>query len=298
MNGGRGSPWHILGIPPTSDAREIRSAYVRALKAIDVDADPAAFIALRGALEAAQAVAAQAEFGGADEQDRPGQDDPATAPRAEVDSPQRALVQLLRESYAPCAPSPEQSLAMLELWSEIVSDPRLEHVEHFADTERWAAELIAATVPFSDPLVVPAVLRFGWTSRAGTIGLDPAPRFLVARAGPLSLASELRAPDHPLHAAWSELTRPPDPDGGLRRGQVSAVEIDKLVSMVLRTQPELYTSFEPGRLALWQIRPSAYFQAATDAPKVGRAYGYYWLFAFGAMVILKIIAAISMASGR
>ncbi|MGA9027455.1 MAG: hypothetical protein WB440_15485 [Steroidobacteraceae bacterium] len=45
--------WETLGITRTGDKTVIRRAYVRRLRAIDVEADPAAFMALRAAYEAA-----------------------------------------------------------------------------------------------------------------------------------------------------------------------------------------------------------------------------------------------------
>src|SRR6185503_8554752 len=53
------SAWTVLGIERTSDLAEIRRAYARRLKAIDVDADPQAFIKLREALQRASAEAAR-----------------------------------------------------------------------------------------------------------------------------------------------------------------------------------------------------------------------------------------------
>lgn len=46
--------WNELGIEPTDDLRAIRIAYAQRLKAIDVEADPHAFVALRQAFEAAR----------------------------------------------------------------------------------------------------------------------------------------------------------------------------------------------------------------------------------------------------
>ncbi|MDG2533944.1 hypothetical protein P6144_09825 [Sphingomonas sp. HITSZ_GF] len=52
-----GPAWKRLGLAPTEDQREIRRAYARQLKAIDVERDPQAFIALREAFEDAQHIA-------------------------------------------------------------------------------------------------------------------------------------------------------------------------------------------------------------------------------------------------
>src|SRR4051794_19992018 len=53
------SPWAILGIEPTGDAKTIRRAYAAGLRAIDADREPAAFQRLRAAYEAALHGAAQ-----------------------------------------------------------------------------------------------------------------------------------------------------------------------------------------------------------------------------------------------
>jgi hypothetical protein len=66
-------PWAALGLAPGSDPDAIRRAYAARLKAIDVDADPTAFMRLRAAYDAALA-------GAPDDADDAGPRLPARAP--------------------------------------------------------------------------------------------------------------------------------------------------------------------------------------------------------------------------
>lgn len=52
-------PWSVLGLPATADSGEIRRAYAAALKAMEIDTDPAAYANLRRARDAALAQARQ-----------------------------------------------------------------------------------------------------------------------------------------------------------------------------------------------------------------------------------------------
>lgn len=54
--------WHILGIEPTTDEREIRRAYARELKQRRPDQDPQGFQELREAFDAAKRYASQPEY--------------------------------------------------------------------------------------------------------------------------------------------------------------------------------------------------------------------------------------------
>jgi TPR repeat protein len=60
---GRASLWAVIGIAPTTDTRAIRKAYTAKLKALNVEEQPAAFIELREAFEAALAHAERGAAG-------------------------------------------------------------------------------------------------------------------------------------------------------------------------------------------------------------------------------------------
>ena len=53
--------WDTLGIPPTTDLREVRRAYAARLRCLDVDREPAVFMRLRDAFERATAACGASE---------------------------------------------------------------------------------------------------------------------------------------------------------------------------------------------------------------------------------------------
>lgn len=283
-------PWKLLGIEPTEDSREIRRAYAVRLKTIDVDRDPQAFIALREALEQAQNEARWMAFSredeekeGEDDEDSPdgAEDDDATpfpfhfdfddfdrdslaaevalAPAApnpwgpptdkDYDDRARALAQLLYE-HAEESPDARQAEAMLEHWQRIIRDPRMQEMSFYADAENWFADLIARTTPFSDPLVTPVSDFFGWMRGAGEIGQGPAIAYVVRRRQSLLYLDDIRHPEHRLHAAFVELTRPADERS--RRSWTGRGKIRELLATVRTHYPELEGSFDPARVALWE----------------------------------------------
>jgi hypothetical protein len=175
--------WALLGIEPTDDKRAVRMAYTQRLKETDVDSDPAAFIRLRKALDEALFWGTskpdweEEDWGGDLEQwpdianlqfaFQPGAFDlrmdegewRPDLPAASEDRLGMACAELDRLLFADEEPDPEQIAA---LGGEIMSDPELVNVDRAAETERWLAQLIPAGAPRSDPLIEPAVARFGW----------------------------------------------------------------------------------------------------------------------------------------
>jgi hypothetical protein len=171
------SPWHALGIAPTSDRQAIRRAYAARLKAIDREHDIQAFLRLRAAFEAAMRGTAlhsvelppigQSQAPEATEPDalsaireRLRQGDPAKAwslfQKADLADalPLTAIGELEEDLLALAAPMrtlPPETLAALVRrfrWDEAVHKLRAAKPALFAqldrrlDAERWHADLV------------------------------------------------------------------------------------------------------------------------------------------------------------
>jgi hypothetical protein len=137
----RRPPWSSLGIDPTGDEREIKRAYAKKLKEIDVEAEPAKFIALRKQFEQAQSEARwigrdEAEDWGDDEdwdnEDGDDEADEAAETEAGVSGPMDADLWALGDVggvafTAPVVPLPERA----NPWGQV----RDRVAAHFADIE-------------------------------------------------------------------------------------------------------------------------------------------------------------------
>lgn len=225
--------WHALGIEPTSDTRAIRTAYARKLKTIDPDRDPQAFIALRQAFEGAQQAAQWIDR--EDQWEDPEWDEEADEPAIEIASQMppavetrdeileqparpepwrpiapadadfhaRALMRKLHELHEAADPALEAAAEreILDHWNAMIGDPRMQEVAFYADAERWFADLIARTLPWSDALVAPASDYFGWMAAADTISQSPAAAYIVQRRRSIAFFEAVRKPGHPSNAA-------------------------------------------------------------------------------------------------
>lgn len=234
----RSGPWAILGIDPTDDRREVKRAYSRILKTIDVDADPAAFVRLRGALDQALAWGAQLDWYGDDApEEGGGEAAPAAAASdlAETDGTpedeeadggddffdwdqwdvrpappaEGAVGTLCRDLDAAltgeAAPAPERVAA---LGDAILTHPELGHIDRAREVEQWLADAIAGSFPRSDPLVDPAIDHFGW-DKGGSLRRDWAVERVVRRSDDLRYLAEVSQPFHGHNAALEELKGPP-----------------------------------------------------------------------------------------
>lgn len=301
--------WDLLGIEPTSDVRAIKKAYARQLKAIDPEADPQAFVALREAFETAKIEAEWidrpdedaiqvvslygAPIAAAPARSAP-QDDRWTSEPATPQDHAQALAALLyaHNREGPWA-TPEQRDTMLAHWHAIIGDPRMQEVAFYADSEQWFAETIARTSRFSDPLVIPAVDYFEWLRTDGSVHQARAVAYLTHRYRALKFLESIQQPGNRHYEAWCELTTPAGP--GDARGRVLVRKIHRLLHQVRTEYPDFESRFDPGRLDLWDARrtapePEYHDTSREDAAWAKRRARNSALLIFAGILVLSLIS--------
>lgn len=277
------NPWEVLGLPPTGEAREIRRAYARLLKSIDVEDEPERFATLREAFERALALAeagvivqpseeveestaADDRWTTSDQSDVPETQpegsvsrsetlEPDSAQHAEITEINRhaeALERLLTPHYNEWTnASQDEAEAMLAHWAAIAADPRLEDLGFYAQAENWIAEMVARACPFSDPLAPLVAERFGWFAGADLLGQSPAVRFILDRCATLAFLQDIAQKSHPLHRAWRELTKPATEKS--RRGWgTSRRRVAELLTVIRRDHPAVERYLDSWRVGLWE----------------------------------------------
>lgn len=170
---------------------------------------------------------------------------------ADADAHARALATLLyaNDPQAQPYPSDAQTEEMLAHWRAIAADPRMQEIAFFADADRWTSELIARTVPFSDPLVPLATRHFGWTREQGAITQSDAVARVTERYRMLEFLDAVKLKQHPLNEAWRELTRPANER--TRRGIANGRRVRQLLRIVRDKYPDMEGCFDTTRVALW-----------------------------------------------
>lgn len=302
--------WEALGIAPTSETREIKRGYARALKQIDVDAEPERFAALREAYDYAVWLA-ESDMVEADDAMAPAADeqvesdyrdqlwsgppmampqvlDTSSTPDADptdgtlhaVDTPtgsplpppnpwERAAIDLaarhageleamLAAQYGKqIVALPAEAAVIRDHWHAVTKDPRMAEIGHYAAVETWISDIVASGCPFSDPVIPDVVDYFGWTEKAGMIGLSRAPQFLVDRRKSLDFLQSISNGTHPLHKAWNELTTPAN-EYSVRGTGVPRKKVVELLKVIRADHPHLEHQFDGRRIALWENGKSGF----------------------------------------
>jgi len=303
--------WALLGIAPTDEPREVKRAYARVLKTIDPDSDPQAFKDLRAAYETALAWGTrvpewESEDDGEDGDwaeteplpeagwDRgdlfsslgiPAWDwDPAWRPASAAQVGGRAgelareLEELLFGGAVP------DSDAVARVGEALLAETEDAHVDVAAAVEAWLVEAIASSAPRSDPLIAPALRRFGWGRVETEWRHDNAVASVLARRRDLPFAAALRRESHPQHRAFLELSGPPRSRVGLLELGIAA-DVRELLRIVDDEHPTVASDLDPDSLAWWR----RYF-LGPHLPD------FYWLIVFLLSPLLIVAAKLAWDS--
>lgn len=239
----RRGPWRLLGIDAKdSDERAVKRAYAQKLKAIDVDADPAGFIALRKAMEQALDELRWRDHPEADDWDddwyeeeddtpfiasrltTPAElttesaaepDDAVAEPPPATDKnpdPLAALNDELKLLWGLLFDEQDSDGARWQIelcWRQIMDNPALGRIDILADVEQWFAGAIAQSLPRSDPLVWPAIKFFNWSGDERRWNGDGRVAAILRRQRDLYFLHQLVQPDNLLHYAYNLLHQSP-----------------------------------------------------------------------------------------
>jgi hypothetical protein len=268
--------WKTLGIERTEDLAAIRRAYAKRLKAIDVEAEPQAFIALREARDHALSMALlPMPEEGLPEAGEPGDrsfevlfaDDPGgtvfvpdlaagTEPADPDEAERRALfIEIDNLLFGEEEPDPER---LQDSAQRLLDRPEMENIGLAAEIEAWIAGEAAASIPRSDPILPLLVERFGWEDREEAWDAPWDVDLLVQRHRGRRLIDAASTPGNGWHRAWLQLVgdEPTLPwDRYFRRG-----EVRRFLTLVREHYPGAEAELNPHRVALWDAHYSGGIQ--------------------------------------
>lgn len=253
--------WNELGIEATDDLVAIRRAYSARLKQIDADQDRDGFICLREAYDLARAEAARRL--------EPAYDAPLPAePLTEAAAPVIEAAPDFDDAPAVIAPQydtqpfqridailfsdraaePGDSAELRALTEQILSQQRMELIEHSRDIEGWLADTIAQSDPRGDAMLEPAIARFGWDRDSARWDEHPIIAHLVERRKGAEMLERLAQPDNQFHKAYLDLT--------IGTGKLSTRgghdwNILDLINMIRAEAPYAETRLDGERLNQW-----------------------------------------------
>lgn len=275
--------WRVLGIPRESDRAAIRRAYAQKLRVTHPEDDPQGFMALRQAYEAGlqwvdhdrrweeegddlePVERAPVAVFAADAPARAPDDESVLVPEPDPEARAADHAELRRLTFALDAalrgPWSGDTAALTAKLDAILAAPALIEIAVRDSIETWLADLLADTIPRSDPVLMPAIKAFGWENE----GKHPDAIWRVlGRIDEWRVIQGLRRGDHALSSAWNALTRSAAPDwqrriGALRPG--IAGQVQQLFNLADYQVPGIAHSFDPQAVMWWR--------GHLDAPRFG-----------------------------
>ena len=263
------SVWSALGLAPTDDRRAIKRAYAAKLKAIDVDQDPDAFIALRHTLELALRLAEHPQLveeeEAQEEEQAPEQEEDdwesRSHPAPDAGSFNLSFIAIPGWTVAPEQPSDTPAFAALETLlyetddpariaaatEALLASPALQSIDGAQDAEIWCARTILAHMPRADPMIVPAMHRFGWLEEDRNWTRRDIVARVMARHRDRWFLHDIAQPGHEHHRAWQALSRPFVARGA---GRIAG-RVETLLKMIRGTHRTLLQDLDAESIARW-----------------------------------------------
>lgn len=147
-------------------------------------------------------------------------------------------------------------------------------------TDTWLGDTLARAWPRSAPFVADAAETFGWEGQAGMLGERPTVAFLNARLKGMRFHEKVLQPDHSLHKAWMELSRP-GPASWFHRTRTGGSEVERLILGVRQRFPELEHHWDGERVASWEQAPKT---ASEGGPGI-------WIWVLIGVGVLRLLSA-------
>ncbi|MCW3846703.1 hypothetical protein OF829_05590 [Sphingomonas sp. LB-2] len=280
-----GSPWTRLGIAPTDDQAAIKRAYAAQLKAIDVDADPNAFIALREAFDRARTMKLrrQQSYSAGELVLAPLPEQPASpAPQPEPEPEAEPRPKWI-EHFEAIQTLVYGDRSREDIYDEIcarmarlLASPEMEQIDHAIAIETWAADLILAGIPRTNAVMASAINGFGWFARAEKWDCPPAIIAVVNRNADCEFLRAIQRSTGPTHQACRLLM---DPDR--RPSNHYADSVAQLLKVVHTQHPTLIAEFPRESVAAWEALIER--RHASAPARIGRGFerlnariGYWW----------------------
>ena len=243
-----GGIWDVLGIAPTNDRRAIRGAYAARLKAIDVEADPKAFIELREAMERALMTANDPVDGveASWEVESPAVDAVERDAEHALDGETRQIVRMLYDGYHPGETDESLVQCLYRIWA----NPAVQHIEMSGRIEDWLATIIADRLPMADPLIEPAVARYGWDRYEGASELGAELSAIFGRRRDLVALAKFADPDRPGSRLFRMLEQDPADVARVEKRRAEP-ELRAVLRAIRDRYPTIEWHFGEERLRAW-----------------------------------------------
>lgn len=192
--------------------------------------------------------------------------------------------------------TPEQKVAARGHFATLVSDPRMDLVGFRIGVESQFAQLIAYSTPRSDCIVLMAIDFFDWTATEERIDQPDLIAHILNRARGVRFLDAVQAPDHPFHAAWTELTTPL---GDKPRPAVSVqpATVYQLLTSIRAEQPLIERDLDPARVAMWDKKLAKYGSSAAPPRQSGSRIPL-WSIAIGVFLVLSLLGRLGESMGN